>query len=280
LFDSKFQGAAEQKAFALTSLTNPGKSCATRGKGRATASSSRYPNLLEFELELWSKGYRRIAGVDEVGRGPLAGPVVTAAVVFERDFIEKEKDGLLVSLTDSKKLTANQRNVFFALLTQSSHVEIGIGFGSVAEIDKINILCSTHLAMNRAIACLCLMPDHAIIDGLPVNNLPCPSTAVIRGDSRSISVAAASVIAKVVRDQWMMELDRWHPEYGFSSHKGYGTPTHIQALLKHGATEYHRHSFRPVRETEDIRNRKKTSRHDQGHGTHDSPFFARKPYGS
>ena len=213
-------------------------------------------NLLEFERLLWARGLRRVAGVDEAGRGPLAGPVVAAAVVFERDFIEKEKDGLFTALTDSKKLTINQRNVFFALLTQSSHVEIGIGFGNVAEIDQINILCSTHLTMNRALTCLCLMPEHAIIDGLPVRNLPCPSTAVIRGDSRSFSVAAASVVAKVVRDQWMMELDRWRPEYGFCSHKGYGTPTHIQALLKHGATEYHRQSFRPVREIEDIRNRK------------------------
>lgn len=213
--------------------------------------------MLEFERQLWEKGSRRVAGVDEAGRGPLAGPVVAAAVVFERDFIEKEKDGIFASLTDSKKLTENQRNVFFALLTRSSQVEIGIGFGAVAEIDEINILRSTHLAMSRALACLCLIPDHAIIDGLPVRNLPCPSIAVIKGDSRSFSVAAASVIAKVVRDQWMMELDRWRPEYGFCNHKGYGTPTHIQALLKHGATEHHRRSFRPVREIEEIRNRKK-----------------------
>lgn len=212
--------------------------------------------MLEFERQLWARGCRRIAGVDEVGRGPLAGPVVAAAVIFERDFIEKEKDGLFAALTDSKKLTVTQRNVFFTLLTQSPHVEIGIGFGTVAEIDAINILRSTHLTMGRAIACLCFLPDHVIVDGLPVSNLPCPSTAVIRGDSRSISVAAASVIAKVVRDQWMMELDRWHPEYGFDRHKGYGTPTHIQALLKHGATEHHRQSFRPVREIEDIRNKK------------------------
>ncbi len=215
------------------------------------------PNLLEFERQLWSGGLRRVAGVDEAGRGPLAGPVVAAAVVFEPDFIEKEKDGVFAELTDSKKLTANQRNSFFALLTRSPHVEIGIGFGPVAEIDKINILRSTHLAMSRALSCLCLMPEHAIIDGLPVRGLPCPSTAVIRGDARSFSVAAASVIAKVVRDQWMTELDRWRPEYGFGGHKGYGTPGHIQALLKHGATEYHRRSFRPVRDIEDIRSRKK-----------------------
>jgi ribonuclease HII len=213
--------------------------------------------LLEFERQFWARGCKRVAGVDEAGRGPLAGPVVAAAVVFDRDFVEKEKDSLFAALTDSKKLTANQRNVFFAILTRSTQVEIGIGFGAVTEIDKINILRSTHLAMSRALAGLCLMPEHAIIDGLPVNNLPCPSTAVIKGDSRSLSVAAASVIAKVVRDQWMLELDRRHPEYDFHAHKGYGTPTHIQALLKYGATEYHRRSFRPVREIEEIRNRKK-----------------------
>lgn len=194
--------------------------------------------------------------MDEAGRGPLAGPVVAAAVVFARDFIEKEKDNIFASLTDSKQLTANQRNHFFALLTQSPEVEIGIGFGDVTEIDEINILSATHLTMGRALAGLCSAPDHAIVDGLPVRNLPCPSTAIIRGDSRSLSIAAASVVAKVVRDQWMMELDRWHPEYGFGCHKGYGTPTHIQALLKYGPTEYHRRSFRPVREIENIRNRK------------------------
>lgn len=216
--------------------------------------------MLEFERQFWAKGRRRVAGVDEAGRGPLAGPVVAAAVVFAPDFIEKEKDNLFASLTDSKQLTKHERNYFFALLTQSPQVEIGIGFGNVTEIDEINILSATHRTMSRALGCLCSIPDYAIIDGLPVNNLPCPSTAVIRGDARSLSVAAASVVAKVVRDQWMMELDRWRPEYGFGCHKGYGTPTHIQALLKYGATEYHRRSFRLVREIEDIRNRKNLSR--------------------
>ena len=213
--------------------------------------------MLEFERQFWARGCRRVAGVDEAGRGPLAGPVVAAAVVFARDFIEKEKDNLFAALTDSKQLTENQRNHFFALLTQSPEIEIGIGFGEATEIDKINILRATHLTMSRALAGLCSAPDHAIVDGLPVSNLPCPSTAVIKGDSRSLSVAAASVVAKVVRDQWMMELDRWRPEYGFCNHKGYGTATHIQALLKYGPTEYHRRSFRPVREIENIINRKK-----------------------
>lgn len=211
--------------------------------------------MLEFERTFWARGCVRVAGVDEAGRGPLAGPVVAAAVVFDREFIEQEENKLFASLTDSKQLTEIQRNCFFGLLTQSPRVEIGVGFGAVTEIDEINILRATHRTMLRALQSLCVIPDHAIIDGLPVLNLPCPSTAVVRGDSRSLSVAAASVIAKVVRDQLMMELDRWHPEYGFGCHKGYGTPRHINALLKHGATKYHRRSFRPVREIETIRNR-------------------------
>lgn len=213
-------------------------------------------NLLEFERQLWAKGLKRVAGVDEAGRGPLAGPVVAAAVVFDQDFIEREKDGQFAALTDSKQLTEKQREEFFSILTQAPAVEIGVGFGAVAEIDKINILAATHLTMRRALNALCSLPDHAIIDGLPVKDLPCPATAVIRGDARSLSVAAASVIAKVVRDQLMAELDRWQPEYGFRRHKGYGTPTHIQALLKYGPMDQHRRSFRPVREIEAIRRRK------------------------
>lgn len=197
--------------------------------------------------------------MDEAGRGPLAGPVVAAAVVFQSEYIEAEKDRLFSSLTDSKKLTAKQRVHFFNLLAGSPRVDIGFGFGSVSEIDEINILRSTHLAMQRALAALCEPPEHCLVDGLPVDGLPCPSTAIIMGDSKSLSVAAASVVAKVVRDQWMMELDRWQPEYGFRGHKGYGTPTHIQALLKLGATEYHRRSFRPVREAEAIRRRNNPS---------------------
>ena len=152
-----------------------------------------------------------MAGVDEAGRGPLAGPVVAAAVVFQREFIEAEKDRLFASLTDSKKLTEKQRVHFFNLLTGSPGVDIGFGFGNVSEIDAINILRSTHLAMQRALEALCDPPEHCLVDGLPVSGLSCPSTAIIMGDSKSLSVAAASVVAKVVRDQWMMELDRWHP---------------------------------------------------------------------
>ncbi|MBU4198638.1 MAG: ribonuclease HII [Verrucomicrobia bacterium] len=204
---------------------------------------------------MWARGCQRVAGVDEAGRGPLAGPVVAVAVVFHPAFVEQEEHGLFATLTDSKKLTESQRNRFFDLLFDSPHVEIGIGFGAVAEIDEINILRSTHRTMNRALCRLPSLPQHAIIDGVPVPDLPCPSTAIIHGDGQSLSIAAASVIAKVTRDQWMIDLDREHPEYGFKRHKGYGTAIHIQALLKYGAIPQHRRSFRPVRDIEAIRGR-------------------------
>lgn len=211
--------------------------------------------LLQFERQLWADGYHRLAGVDEAGRGPLAGPVVAAAVVFPAPLVEREEFGLFQTLTDSKQLTEPERNQFFDLLTTCSGIEIGIGFGNVSEIDEINILCSTHRTMIRALLNLPTLPDYALIDGLPVPNLPCPSTAIVKGDSRSLSIAAASVIAKVTRDQWMRELDREHPEYGFKRHKGYGTTAHFQALLKYGSTAQHRRSFRPVHDIEEIRSR-------------------------
>ena len=212
-------------------------------------------DLLQFERKAWGRGCKRVAGVDEAGRGPLAGPVVAAAVVFSQAFIEQEEHRLFDTLTDSKQLTATQRDRFFELLVKSPEVEIGIGFGDVPEIDDINILVATHRSMNRALHHLATLPEYALVDGLPVPNLPCPSLAIIKGDARSLSIAAASVIAKVTRDRWMTDLDRRHPEYGFVRHKGYGTTAHIQALLKYGAMREHRRSFRPVRDIEAIRGR-------------------------
>ena len=211
--------------------------------------------LLQFERKAWASGCKRVAGVDEAGRGPLVGPVVAAAVVFSRAFIEQEEHRLFNALTDSKQLTAIQRDRFFELLVNSTEVEIGIGFGDVPEIDEINILCATHRSMNRCLHHLATLPEYVLVDGLPVPNLPCPSLAIIKGDARSLSIAAASVIAKVTRDRWMTDLDHLHPEYGFVRHKGYGTAAHIQALLKYGATREHRRSFRPVRDIEAIRGR-------------------------
>jgi ribonuclease HII len=209
--------------------------------------------LLQFERQAWASGYQRPAGVDEAGRGPLAGPVVAAALVFERAFLEGEQYGLLQGITDSKRLTAAQRETFFALLTQNRHVTIGIGAAEVDEIDRVNILQATHRAMARALAALSPPADFAIVDGRPVPDLPVPSLAVVGGDARSLSVAAASIIAKVTRDHLMIELDRQYPPYGFASHKGYGTRAHTEALLRHGPTPVHRMTFRPVREIARIR---------------------------
>lgn len=214
--------------------------------------------MLAFERQLWAEGCRRIAGVDEAGRGPLAGPVVAAAVIFNSDFLEDEAAGLLAGLTDSKQLSEARRNAFFDIIAASATV--GIGLASVAEIDAINILRATHLAMRRAVDSLATAPDHIIVDGRPVPGLATPSTAIIKGDGRSLSIAAASVMAKVTRDHLMVELDGRFPCYGFSRHKGYGSARHMQALLEYGPCPDHRRSFRPVREAEDLRGR--TSRLD------------------
>lgn len=209
--------------------------------------------MLEIERQLWAKGYERLAGIDEAGRGPLAGPVVAAAVVLSEGLLMQEEHGLFRNLTDSKRLVEKERLRLFDILTSTPGVEIGIGFGEVSEIDEINILCSTHKAMSRALLNLPSLPDLAIIDGLPVPDLPCPSSAIVGGDSKSLAIAAASVIAKVTRDQWMRDLDKLHPEYGFRRHKGYGTNAHFRALLEHGAISQHRRSFRPVHDIEMIR---------------------------
>ena len=211
--------------------------------------------MLEYERQLWRKGLRRVAGVDEAGRGPLAGPVVAAAVVFDPEYAEAEAQKLFLYLTDSKQLTVRQRKEFYSLLTESPLVKIGVGFAEVAEIDSINILRATHQAMIRALGALAEVPEHVLVDGLPVPGLPCASTAIIKGDAKSLSIAAASVIAKVTRDRWMEELGLAHPEYDFHKHKGYGTALHIRALLRHGAMAQHRRTFRPVRDIEAIRAR-------------------------
>lgn len=209
--------------------------------------------MLRFERQCWKKGFKNIAGVDEVGRGPLAGPVMAAAVVFDSSFLECEEHGVLEGLTDSKKLTELRREHFFQILTSSSSVSIGVGIADVAEIDAVNILNATHIAMIRAVENLPCHPDHILVDGLPVKGFPCPSTSIIGGDGKSISIAAASVIAKVLRDRQMKDLDAKYPGYGFAKHKGYGSRSHMQALLERGPSPVHRMSFRPVRESAAIR---------------------------
>lgn len=180
-----------------------------------------------------------VAGVDEAGRGPLAGPVVAAAVILDPDHIP---DGL----ADSKKLSAARRELLFEQIMAGAHV--GIGEAQVAEIDSINILQATMLAMHRAVAALALSPVHVLVDG---NRLPIWSfeaTAVVKGDDRCLSIAAASIIAKVHRDRIMTALDAAHPGYGWARNAGYGTADHLNGLKLHGVTPHHRRSFRPVRE--------------------------------
>ncbi len=212
--------------------------------------------MLAFERQHWERGCRRIAGIDEAGRGPLAGPVVAAAVIFNPEMAAREADGLLAELTDSKQLTPARRDAFFELLSRLNGVDVGIGIADVGEIDRYNILRATHMAMYRAVAALASPPDHILVDGLPVRGLPAPSTALVKGDSRSLSIAAASVMAKVTRDRLLTELDGRYPVYGFSRHKGYGTALHIQRLLEHGPCPVHRSTFRPVRDAADLHARR------------------------
>jgi ribonuclease HII len=213
-----------------------------------TASESPAPSLLTFERRYWRDGIQRVAGVDEAGRGPLAGPVVAAAVVLDPAFAEAEEHGKLEGLTDSKQLTRLRREAFFRLLDACDGVQIGVGAADVDEIDSLNILHATHRAMVRAVEALPVPPDFVLVDGHGVEEIPGPSRGIIRGDSRSLSIAAASVIAKVVRDRRMRELDLIYPQYGFSRHKGYGSQAHMQALFEFGPSPIHRRSFRPVRE--------------------------------
>ncbi len=213
--------------------------------------------MLTFERQHWACGRTRVAGVDEAGRGPLAGPVVAAAVVFDPAFALRESEASLADLTDSKQLTAAQRDSYFALLTGAGPelVAIGVGRADVAEIDRHNILRATHMAMYRAVEALPARPEHILVDGLAVHGLPAPTTPIVRGDGKSLSIAAASVIAKVTRDRIMIALDAVYPAYGFAVHKGYGTAFHIQRLLAHGPCPEHRRSFRPVADAAGIRRR-------------------------
>lgn len=180
-----------------------------------------------------------LAGVDEAGRGPLAGPVVAAAVILPADF-------RLPSLNDSKQLSELQRIVLYRLI-QRQALAVGVGIVSHEEIDEINIRQASFVAMRRALAHLIFQPRHVLVDGFQIPNLVYAQTAVIGGDGRSASIAAASVVAKVTRDSLMHWMDRCYPNYGFAQHKGYGTPDHLEALEKQGPCAIHRRSFAPVR---------------------------------
>ncbi len=195
---------------------------------------------LHFETRARRRGYRIVAGIDEAGRGPLAGPVVSAAVVLPEDFT-------LPGLTDSKKLTAAKRESFYSLIRQQA-LAVGVGISRPPEIDQINILQATLRSMQRAVGHLALKPDYLLIDGITPLPLPIVQQTLKQGDCRSLSISAASVVAKVVRDRIMTAYDQVFPGYGLAYHKGYGTVRHREAIALLGPTLCHRRSFAGVRE--------------------------------
>jgi ribonuclease HII len=198
------------------------------------------PCNLAFERRLWAQGVPLVAGIDEAGRGPLAGPVVAAAVILSADFS-------LRGLNDSKKLSEKLREEFFEKLTEGhARVIYGIGVADSAEIDRFNILRATHMAMKRAVEALPVQPDHLLIDGRDVPLFGGHQTAIVDGDALSRSIAAASVIAKVTRDRLMSSWHREFPVYDFNQNKGYGTAAHLEKLRLHGPCPIHRRSFEPV----------------------------------
>jgi len=201
------------------------------------------PCSLENEKKLLARGISLVAGIDEAGRGPLAGPVVCAAVVLPIDID-------LPGLDDSKKLTPRRREALYLRITADTRIRWASAVVEADEIDRLNILRATHAGMRRALEKLDPAPAHALIDGLPVPDFPIPQTALVGGDGLSLSIAAASVIAKVERDRLMLEYDRLHPEYGFAKHKGYPTAKHFAKLRAHGPCPIHRKSFAPVAQAE------------------------------
>jgi len=197
---------------------------------------------LKFEKEMHAEGHFVVAGIDEAGRGPLAGPVVAAAVILPDGFAHGELD-------DSKQLSEKRRESIFAEIVENEAVASAFAVVDADEIDRINILQATYAAMRRAVRGLSRAVDAALIDGKPVPNFPIPHRGVVKGDSLSLSIAAASVIAKVQRDRLMCSYAARWPTYGFEKHKGYGTKAHKAALDAFGPTPHHRRSFRPVMST-------------------------------
>jgi ribonuclease HII len=195
---------------------------------------------LDFEIFTRQRGYTAIAGIDEAGRGPLAGPVIAAAVILPETFE-------LPGLTDSKKLSAHKRQELYPLICAQARA-FAIGLSSAETIDRVNILQGTLLAMQLAVTRLKIPVDYLLVDGISKIPLNTPQITIKQGDSRSLSIAAASVVAKVVRDRIMCSFDRHYPQYGFAGHKGYGTAEHLAAIARFGPSPLHRKTFRGVRE--------------------------------
>ena len=205
----------------------------------SSSEQRRLLQLIQFEEDARRQGFHSIAGVDEAGRGPLAGPVLSAACIIP-------KGTFFPGIDDSKKLTPLQRDKLFDQITSCEGIVYSVGLVSHQEIDRVNIYQATILAMLQAIAGLTHAPDYLLVDGMKLPHPTIPCLKIIKGDALSQSIAAASVIAKVTRDRLMEEYDQQYPQYGFKQHKGYGTPQHLMAISTHGPCEIHRRSFAPI----------------------------------
>ncbi len=210
---------------------------------RAPTNRIQVPTV-EEEMALLKQGYCFIAGLDEAGRGCLAGPVVAAAVILP---LEEDCLSIFVGVRDSKQLLPHARESLYQVIMQHA-VAVAVGFGSVALIDERNILQATKYAMRAAIAELSTAPQALLLDALLLSDISLPQRSIIKGDASCLSIAAASIVAKVTRDRLMLELHELYPAYGFAQHKGYGTEAHLAALHEHGACPIHRRSFAPVRD--------------------------------
>jgi len=230
---------------ALEADTRQGaRSLARRIRARQEKNRSegqRLRHLLRYETELWTQGLERVVGVDEAGMAPLAGPVVAAAAILPKNY-------RLKGLDDSKKILEEERREELAAALKRDVVAWAVGVAEVEEIDRINIYHAGLLAMRRAVEGLGLVPDYALVDARTIPECPCPQKGIIHGDALSMSIAAASILAKTTRDRMMTELDAKYPGYGLASHKGYPTPQHFQAMKEKGVLPIHRRSFGPVRE--------------------------------
>ncbi|RYG73889.1 ribonuclease HII [Lentibacillus lipolyticus] len=210
-----------------------------RKKLKEKALEDNFFRMSQYEQKNYANGCNYIAGMDEAGRGPLAGPVVAAAVILPRDF-------KLLGLNDSKQLSEQTREEYFTII-QNEAVSYGISVIDNQKVDEINIYEATKLAMYDAVHQLNPTPDHILIDAVSLGKLPCTSEAITKGDQESISIAAASILAKVTRDNYMKTIHEQYPAYGFASNMGYGTKQHLDMLLEQGISPYHRKSFAPVR---------------------------------
>lgn len=211
-----------------------------RRRAENRAEGQRLRHMLKFEAELWDEGYERIAGVDEAGMAPLAGPVCAGAAILPRGYKLRDLD-------DSKKILDESKREALAEAIKRDAVAWAVGWASVEEIDRLNIYHAGLLAMRRAVQGLAVAPDFLLVDARKVPQVPQPQRGIIRGDAQSLSIAAGAILAKTTRDRLMAELDRQHPGYGFASHKGYPTPEHLAALERLGVLPFHRRSFAPVK---------------------------------